>query len=203
MPILLAIVLCCPLLAQADIVQYEGKDGRRFFSNTVPLTSPQSARPSSATRTAAQKQAQIMSWVYPIAQKYDINAFLIKAIIAVESNFNAQAVSPAGAQGLMQLMPATAARFQVEKVFDPQSNIEGGVRYLKTLWQRYRGDLRRVLAAYNAGETAVARYGGIPPYPETQRYVTRVLTRYKRYTALKIYRYQTAQGSILFTDTPR
>ena len=190
-------------IVHADIIQYESTDGRRIFSNTRPHTRLAPTQRSHRARLAAQKRTQIMALVYPLAQKYDINAYLVKAIITVESNFNARAVSSAGAKGLMQLMPATAARFGVDKVFNPRANIEGGMRYLKILWQRYQGDIRRVLAAYNAGETAVKRYGGIPPYPETQRYVTRVLALYKQYAAPKIYRYQTAQGSILFTDTPR
>jgi soluble lytic murein transglycosylase-like protein len=146
----------------------------------------------------------MMSLVYPLAQQYDIDANLVRAIIAVESNFDAQAVSTAGAQGLMQLMPETATRYQVQQPFDPRANVEGGIRYLKDLWQRFGGNLPRVLAAYNAGEGAVARFGGIPPYPETRRYVARVLALYGvNTTSAKIYRYRTAQGSILFTDIPR
>lgn len=104
----------------------------------------------------------------------------------------------------MQLMPATAARYGVTDVFDPKANIEGGIRFLKDLWHRFRGDVRRVLAAYNAGEGAVRRYGGIPPYPETQRYVARVLALYISYsTSSQIYRYRTARGRLLFTDIPR
>jgi soluble lytic murein transglycosylase-like protein len=145
-----------------------------------------------------------MSLVYPLAQQYDIDANLVRAIITVESNFDARAVSTAGAQGLMQLMPETARRYQVRQPFDLRANIEGGIRYFKDLWQRFGGDLPRVLAAYNAGEGAVERFGGIPPYPETRRYVARVLALYGVNTiSAKIYRYRTAQGSILFTDIPR
>ncbi len=145
-----------------------------------------------------------MPLVYTLARQYDIDAQLVRAIITVESNFNAWAVSRAGAQGLMQLMPATAARYGVKEPFDPKANIEGGIRFLKDLWRRFRGDVRRVLAAYNAGESAVKRYGGIPPYPETQRYVARVLALYNAYgTSSQIYRYRTARGRLLFTDTPR
>jgi soluble lytic murein transglycosylase-like protein len=128
----------------------------------------------------------------------------LQAIIKIESNFNPSAVSPAGAQGLMQLMPATAARYQVDKPFDPQANMEGGIRYLKDLLGIFAGELRYVLAAYNAGEGAVYQYGGIPPYPETQRYVERVLALYRVSLLGKVvYRYYTSTGSILFTDTPR
>jgi soluble lytic murein transglycosylase-like protein len=142
--------------------------------------------------------------VHTLARQYDIEPRLIQAIITVESNFNPQAVSRAGAQGLMQLMPDTAARYQVRDPFNPQANIEGGIRYLKDLLRLFPGDLQRVLAAYNAGEQAVYQYGGIPPYPETRRYVERVLSLYGTHDgARKIYRYQTTNGSILFTDTPR
>ncbi len=104
----------------------------------------------------------------------------------------------------MQLMPATAARYGVTDPFDPKANIEGGIRFLKDLWHRFQGDVKWVLAAYNAGENAVKRHGGIPPYPETQRYVARVLALYNTYgTSSRIYRYRTARGRMLFTDTPR
>ena len=103
-------------------------------------------------------------------------------------------------------MPDTAARYRVENPFDPQANIEGGLRYLRDLWRMFPGDLRHVLAAYNAGEGTVQQYGGMPPYAETQRYVERVLTLYGALTPPpqgKIYRYRTASGSILLTDTLR
>jgi soluble lytic murein transglycosylase-like protein len=108
------------------------------------------------------------------AQKYKMDKALIKAVIKAESNFNHQAVSPKGARGLMQLMPSTAAQLQVEDSFHPEKNIEGGVRYLRYLLHRFNGNLALALAAYNAGEKAVTRHGGIPPYRETQNYVQRV-----------------------------
>ena len=103
-----------------------------------------------------------------------INANLIKAVISVESAFNPKAVSRAGAQGLMQLMPQTAKRFGVENVFEPKDNIKGGTKYLQFLMLRYKGNLDLTLAAYNAGEGAVDKYDGIPPYQETQDYVRKV-----------------------------
>lgn len=200
---LLAVSLCYVLSARAqEIVRYRGADGHYYFTNRVLKNEPATgAMAGSATQA---KRAQIMALVYPLAQKYDIDARLVQAIIAVESNFDGRAVSRAGAKGLMQLMPATAARYQVDDPFDPRANIEGGLRYLKALRHRFSDDLRRVLAAYNAGEGAVERYGGIPPYPETRRYITRILNLYGAYRAAsKIYRYRTPRGGILLTDTPR
>ena len=108
------------------------------------------------------------------AKRHNLPAQLIKAVIWAESNFDPKAVSSAGAKGLMQLMDATAKALGVEDSFDPAQNIEGGVTYLRRLLDRY-GDVSLALAAYNAGPGAVDRYGGIPPYAETQTYVRRVL----------------------------
>lgn len=109
------------------------------------------------------------------AQRYGLPKELILAVIVVESAGRRDAVSPKGAQGLMQLMPETAARFRVDNAFDPVRNIEGGSALLSELSHLYRGDVELILAAYNAGEGAVARYQGIPPYPETLAYIPRVL----------------------------
>lgn len=108
------------------------------------------------------------------ANYYNVEAALVHSVVEVESAFNPYAISTAGAEGLMQLMPSTAKRFGVKNSFDPTANIEGGVRYLKYLQDLYGNDLRKILAAYNAGEGAVNRSGGIPRYPETERYVYQV-----------------------------
>lgn len=113
------------------------------------------------------------------SEKYGINSSLVKAVIQAESNFNPNAVSSAGAQGLMQLMPGTAAGLGVENAFDPVQNIDGGVRYLRDLLDRFDGNIRLTLAAYNAGPGAVEKYDGIPPYRETQAYVDRVIGYYQ------------------------
>lgn len=109
------------------------------------------------------------------AARYGIDVRIALAIALAESNLNAQAVSPKNAQGVMQLIPDTQARFGVTRPFDPESNIKGGLAYLKWLKARFDGDWSLIAAAYNAGEGAVERHGGIPPYRETQAYVTRVL----------------------------
>jgi len=115
-----------------------------------------------------------------ITKKHMVDTQLVHAVIQTESNYNPRALSSAGAQGLMQLMPATAKRYGVEDVWNPESNIEGGVLYLRDLIKRYGGGrLDLALAAYNAGEIAVQKYNGIPPYQETQRYVKSVLAIYE------------------------
>jgi soluble lytic murein transglycosylase-like protein len=114
------------------------------------------------------------------ARKHGLDPELVLAVVGVESAFQPEAVSPKGAQGLMQLMPGTAESLGVEDAFDPGQNLDGGVRHLGALLTLYDGDLSRALAAYNAGEGAVARHGGIPPFRETREYVRRVLERYRR-----------------------
>ncbi len=112
------------------------------------------------------------------ADRYGVDPVLVRAVIQVESDFNPHCVSHKGARGLMQLMPGTARRYGVARIHDPEENIRGGIHYLADLLQMFSNDLTRVLAAYNAGENAVARYGGIPPYEETSTYVQRALTVY-------------------------
>jgi soluble lytic murein transglycosylase-like protein len=109
--------------------------------------------------------------IHAAAEKHGVDESLVTWVIAAESNFNPRAVSRRRAQGLMQLLPKTAALYSVANIFDPAENIDAGTHYLKDLLARYRGDLRLALAAYNAGPDVVERYGGVPPFPETQKYV--------------------------------
>jgi soluble lytic murein transglycosylase-like protein len=113
------------------------------------------------------------------AQRHGLDPELVLAVVSVESAFRPDAVSPKGAQGLMQLMPGTARELGVKDPLDPAANLDGGTRYLNALIRQYKGDLKRALAAYNAGAGAVKRHGGVPPYRETREYVQKVLERYK------------------------
>jgi soluble lytic murein transglycosylase-like protein len=147
------------------VVRADPRTGKLVRIVTAP---PAEGAPNAAAKTA------LTATVQRIAAEQALPEELLHSVIQVESNYNPAAVSPKGARGLMQLMPDTARRFGVPDSFDPVQNIQGGAKYLKYLLTLYGGDYPRALAAYNAGEKAVAKYGGIPPYAETRDYVTRV-----------------------------
>ena len=126
------------------------------------------------------KAKQFDKAITEYSRKYRVNKDLVKSVITVESCFRVKAKSHANAQGLMQLIPATAKRFSVSNSYNAKQNIHGGVKYLKYLKTRYKGDLKKVIAAYNAGEGAVDKYKGIPPYKETKNYVKNVLNTYAK-----------------------
>ena len=145
---------------------------------------PAPEAPASAPETTA---ADVIPAGVPIkdlidgaASRHRIDPDFVASVVKAESGFNPGAVSPKGAQGLMQLMPQTAATLGVEDLFDPAANVEGGTKYLRQLLDQYDGDAVKALAAYNAGPQRVAQYGGIPPYRETRAYVTRIINDYNR-----------------------
>lgn len=161
--------------AAADVRVAVRRDGTKVITND-----PAAVRGRSMDWLAAKhdRRSKYDPIIERYADKYGIDPTLVRAVIQVESDFNPACVSHKGARGLMQLIPATARRFGVEHIDDPEQNIHGGVQYLAYLTRLFRDDLPRALAAYNAGENAVLKYGGIPPYAETQTYVKRAMTVY-------------------------
>ena len=175
--------LAFPSLSWSDIYKFVDKDGVIHFSN-VPTTKGDwkliiKEKPVHFNLGPDFEKYSAEIWM--ASQKYNVDYALVKAVIKAESNFNPRAVSRAGARGLMQLMPDTASLLQVSDSFHPGENIDGGVRYLRYLLNVFNGNLPLALAAYNAGEKAVYRYRGIPPYQETQTYVQRVLRYFDKY----------------------
>ncbi len=147
----------------------------------APLPPPTARKPAPQLRTLpwpeppAHAPETLVRFVKLVAPEYRLEPALVLAVMAQESNFNPNAVSPKNAQGLMQLIPDTARRFGVRNILDPAQNIRGGMAYLRWLLAYFEGDLRLALAAYNAGEGAVNRYRGVPPYAETQHYVRKIV----------------------------
>ncbi|MCC7498192.1 MAG: lytic transglycosylase domain-containing protein [Bryobacterales bacterium] len=167
-----------------SIVRVDSHSGRLVRGVVV---SPGFIPRRSRAKAVPPATTEVGKMIEQAAERYDLDPLLVHSVIEVESNYNPFAVSGKGALGLMQLIPSTARRFGVRNPFDPKENIGGGVRYLKYLSTIYSSDLRLVLAAYNAGEGAVARYNGIPHYPETEQYVYRVGKAYgKRRRAVRM-----------------
>jgi soluble lytic murein transglycosylase-like protein len=145
----------------------------RFAPDEVPYPEPEAAVPAVAAVPPAATAGPYSEIIERVAAEQNVPAKLVRAVIQVESAYNVRARSPKGAMGLMQLMPATARQYAVADPYDPATNIEAGIKHLKSLLQRLPVAL--ALAAYNAGEAAVQRFNGIPPYPETRNYVSRIL----------------------------
>lgn len=186
-------LLFLPSPGQAQIASYIDAQGRRVYVNgdspkprsgsTINTRASQSAasRPSAPSlQTASYPGDRMDDIVNDAAARHQVDPALVKAVINTESGWNPVAISRKGAVGLMQLIPGTAQRFGVGNPFDPAQNVEAGTSYLKALLDRYNGDLSKSLAAYNAGEGVVDRIGGVPWYPETQRYVRKVTDAYFR-----------------------
>jgi soluble lytic murein transglycosylase-like protein len=216
-----AVLLAGISAISAESIYYQtGKDG------TIRLTNAPSTRSFHTYLTTGRHSGSedappglYGEQIRRAARNFDIDPGLVRAIIATESNFDPRAVSPKGARGLMQLMPATARRFGVKDIFDPAQNISGGVRYLRHLLDLFEGDLVLALAAYNAGEGVVQDRGAVPNYRETQDYVDRVLARYghpgrsarvpvsrrlesRPAPGTRIYKAVSGDGALVFSDSP-
>ena len=218
--------LCQPHVCAADIYQFTDESGVIHFSNVsvgtskkyTKLKSPEAAgatsasapRPASHSRTplaASGKSGVYADIINTACDRHGIDPSLVLALVKVESDFNPDALSRKGAMGLMQLMPQTAVEMNVRNTFNPHENIDGGVKYLRYLIDRYEGNLSLALAAYNSGETAVKKWGTIPPYRETQNYVQRIMKLYQggekafvpRHT---IYVGYGDDGALILTDDP-
>ena len=172
------------LFAEDKIQAFVSPNGRVVFTNLVD-NAPAPVTPvlPEADILASEMPAPFKALVDTIATTHGVDPALVRAVMKTESNFNRFAVSPKGAMGLMQLIPTTGRRYGVRDFFDPQQNIDGGVRYLKFLLQKFNGNLDLSLAAYNAGENLVGRLGRIPPIPETTNYVRKVRAIYKKSAA--------------------
>ena len=202
---LFLLLLSLSQVSAGSLYSYINERGIRVYTNIgVNRTDLPGQKTRSATPDASNPYLPL---IHESARRFNLDADLVKAVIQVESSFNPRAVSSKGCIGLMQLHPDTATRFGVRDAFDPEQNIRGGAQYLRFLTDHFKGNLPLVLAAYNAGENAVIRHEGIPPYPETQRYVRKVTTLYESFKPLSersdstrpLTRVVLPNGSILFT----
>jgi soluble lytic murein transglycosylase-like protein len=150
-------------------------------SMQAPALTPAASRPALPTAsTAASQHVDVSQVVNAASDRYRLDPDLVSSVIRAESGFKVHAVSPKGAQGLMQLMPGTASKLGVPNAFDPEANVDGGTRYLRELLERYNFDLIKALAAYNAGPHRVEQYKGVPPYLETRKYVASIVRDFNR-----------------------
>lgn len=182
--VVVLMVVTCGGQVRADIYRYEDQEGVVHFTD-APTDKKfkvflrdlrKDRRLRTRFRAASVNPQEYEHLIQSSAAKYGVNADLVKAVIQAESGYNPNAVSRTGASGLMQLMPGTARHLKVADSFNPQQNVDGGVRYLRFLLDTFKGDVTLALAAYNAGLNKVAKYGGVPPYEETRTYVSRVLS---------------------------
>jgi hypothetical protein len=216
---LVALLVCGSTAGMASgIYRYRAPDGSLHFSDRPlvpgqrPIADPAARRVPTSARSHPRLRpaSKFAREVGQAATASGIDADLIHAVIAVESGYEPSARSPKGAMGLMQLMPATAAQLGVVDPLDPEENIRAGALYLRRLWDRF-GDLNLALAAYNAGPARVEAFGGVPPFAETVNYLRQVRRLYPQgdwqqrqsAAATRIFTVDLADGSVLYTDTPR
>jgi len=195
--------------AAMDLYHYTDSAGTLHFTNVPsdPRYRPMDLEAVDLERLRTRKLKRIDHLIEQASRVQEIDSALIKAVIRAESNFDAWAVSSAGAQGLMQLMPGTVQELQVSDPFDPKENIQGGTYYLRYLLDRFNQDLRLALAAYHAGPGNVTRHGGVPPFKATVSYLDKVFRFYEIYSDKQekqstIYRIDSASGQTLYTNQP-
>ena len=207
--LVVALLLISVNQATAATFRLQAPDGTVYFTNAP--NDPRYRRMAGVSGTATGwlnlpsfQSSRYAAEIGETSARYGVPQRLVEAVIRIESAFNAHAVSRTGARGLMQLMPSTASMLGVRDISNPRQNVEGGVRHLRGLMDRYSNNLRLALAAYNAGEQAVDWYRGIPPYRETQQYVERVLVEYGGDPGLprEIYRYEDRDGTVTYTNIP-
>jgi len=198
---LIGFVLIWTRPALAEVYYRIDENGVARFTNAPTTPDYRLLQPGVLPSASRLTASSIDGLIEAFAAEHSIDSALIRAVIRAESNFNHRAVSRKGAQGLMQLMPATIWRLSVGDAFDPHENIGAGVRYLRQLLDQFQGDLTLALAAYNAGENAVLRYRGVPPYQETREYVKKVLSLYRR-TREEPSRIRVASASSRATESP-
>lgn len=183
----------------AEITGYE-KDMLLPLPTPAETHAAMAARSETAKFESVRSEPALNEVVNSASAAYHLDPDLVNSVIHAESGFNARAVSPKGARGLMQLMPATASQLGVNDAFDPQTNVEGGSRYLRELLERYNFDLVKALAAYNAGPLRVEQYQGVPPFRETRAYVARIV---HEYNTKKIAQEKEAKQKQVAAQTPR
>lgn len=201
--LVLIFLLTSGLISYADIYKYVDENGISYFTNIPKGKGFKKVISEGRTHLRDNTISHYHQIIISKARKYNIEPSLIKAIITAESKWNPTAISKKGAIGLMQLMPSTIKDMQVNNPFDPEENIEGGVRYLRLLLDKFKGDLTLTLAAYNAGPNIVEKFGDIPPIPETEQFVREVLSIYNTYSKRPtiIYKITYNDGTILYTNT--
>lgn len=180
--------------AQAEIYFYKGPDGERLVSDR-PIRGYQLINTRDTLNNAGHILAnrpistggptRFRTYIHHASRQFGVDPALVEAVIQVESGFNPNAISRKGATGLMQLMAGTASQYQVKDRHNPRENINAGVQHLRDLMDRFNGKIPLVVAAYNAGASAVEKYNGIPPYPETQRYVSKVMNFHSQYRQIR------------------
>jgi hypothetical protein len=182
----------------AEIEHFEAAPESAASSSLHPTSGIKSGATSQFPRNTQSGTLNIDEVVNSASGRYRLDPDLVNSVIKAESGFNVHALSPKGAQGLMQLMPGTASQLGVPNAFDPQANVEGGTKYLRELLERYNFDLVKALAAYNAGPQRVEQFGGVPPYYETRAYVARIVRDFNRKKAAQ----EKAAPKIAASKTP-